>query len=60
MSNKSFLQSSGIYFHKKGINTHVHPNKVKKHLGFPKKVSVFRNGQLGAPFHMLAINSLIE
>jgi hypothetical protein len=50
----------GIYFQKKGISTHVHPNKVKKHRGFPKKDSVLRKGQLEEPFHMLVIKTFIE
>jgi hypothetical protein len=49
-----------MYSHKRGISTHVHPNKVKKLLGFPKKVSVLRKGQQEYPFHMLAIKTDME
>jgi hypothetical protein len=54
------LHFVGIYFHRIGISTQEHPNKVKKHLGLPKKVSVLRKGQLGFPFHKLAIKIEME
>jgi hypothetical protein len=60
INNKRILQRPGIKFHRKGISTHTHPKSVKKHLGFPKKVSVLRKGQLEVPFHMLTTNTFIE